>query len=100
MSKLTLSEIIERATQPNLIDVSNFGLCCGMSASIIAVWACVRFPDAMHSIPTFLPSGNAELAVILSLAILWIPGAWSLRQSLRMREKVRAWERKEKEEKA
>lgn len=100
MSKLTLSEIIERATQPNLIDVSNFGMCCGMSASIIAVWVCVRFPDVMRSIPTILPSGNAELAVILGLAILWIPGAWCLRQSLRMREKVRAWERMEKEEKA
>lgn len=100
MSKLTLSEIIERSTQPNLIDVSNLGICFGFSLSILSMWACVRFPDVMHSIPTFLPSGNAELAVILGLAILWIPGAWCLRQSLRMREKVRAWERKEREEKA
>lgn len=64
MSKLTLSEIIERATQPNLIDVSNFGLCCGMSASIIAVWACVRYPDVMHSIPTFLPSGKSITRIV------------------------------------
>ena len=96
MSKITLSQIAEAVNKPTLIDVSNLGLCCGFSFSILTMWSCVRFPDVMHSIPSILPSGNAELAVIIGLAILWIPGAWCLRQSLRMRAKVKAWEQKEK----
>lgn len=97
MSKITLSQIAEAVNKPNLMDVSNLGLCFGMSVSIFAVWACVRFPDTMHSIPNFLPA-NPELAMICGIALLWIPGAWCLRQSLRMRAKVRAWEIRDKEE--
>ena len=92
-----LSKIKDTLNKPNLMDLVNFGIYVGISISILALYACVRFPETMNSIPKILPSGSAEIALISGLLLMSIPGVWSLRQSLRMREKVRAWERQEKE---
>ena len=97
MTTDTLSKIKDAINRPNLMDLVNFGIYVGISFSILALYACVKFPETMNSIPKILPSGSAEIAVISGLLLMSIPGVWSLRQSLRMREKVREWERQEKE---
>lgn len=97
MTTDTLSKIKDAINRPNLMDLVNFGIYVGISFSIIVLYACVRFPETMNSIPKILPSGSAEIALISGLLLMSIPGVWSLRQSLRMREKVREWERQEKE---
>ena len=93
-----LTKLKNGVKKPNLLDVCGFGIVIGFETVILEFYTLIKFPDIKPLIPNILPSGSLETVVILGSLLLWIPGAFVFWKTLKMREQIKAWELRDKNE--